>query len=164
QADNDFAVGKLIEAVAHSPRYSSNTLIVVVEDDSQDGPDHVDSHRAPAFVVGPYVKQGAVISTPYTLFSPVRTIEDVLRTRHMNINTAYARPMSDVFDIHMAPTWTFNAVASTYLQGTALQATLTELGVKYAEGPVMKSTHDVAYWDQATRGFDFSAPDRVPNG
>jgi hypothetical protein len=82
----------------------------------------------------------------------------------MNINTGYARPMSDVFDIRMSPNWNFNAVASTYLQGTGLQATLNQLGVKYAEGPVMKSTHDVAYWEQATRGFDFSTVDRVPNG
>jgi YVTN family beta-propeller protein len=163
QADNDFAVGKLIETVAHSPRYSSNTLIVIVEDDSQDGPDHVDSHRSPTFVVGPYVKQGAVVSTPYTLVSAVRTIEDILGTRHMNINTAYARPMSDVFDIRMSPTWSFDAVASTYLQGTGLQASLNALGVKYAEGPVLKSTHDVAYWAEATRGFDFSEVDRVPN-
>jgi YVTN family beta-propeller protein len=163
QADNDYAVGKLIETVSHSPRYSNNTLIIVVEDDSQDGPDHVDSHRSPTFVVGPYVKQGAVISTPYTLVSAVRTIEDVLGTKHMNINTAYARPMTDVFDIQMSPSWSFNAVASTYLQGTGLQATLDQMGVKYAEGPVIKSTHDVGYWEEATRGFDFSGPDLVPN-
>lgn len=163
QADNDFAVGKLIEAVAHSPRYKNDTLIIVIEDDSQDGPDHIDSHRAPTFVAGPYVKQGAVIGTPYTLVSAVRTIEDVLGTKHMNINTAYARPMSDVFDITRSPAWTFDAVASTYLQGTGLQALLDQMGVKYALGPVMKPTHDADYWEQATLGFDFSAPDRVPN-
>jgi YVTN family beta-propeller protein len=164
QADNDYAVGKLVETVAHSEAYANDTLIVIVEDDSQDGPDHYDSHRAPAFVVGPYVKQGAIVSTPYTLISAVRTIEDVLGTKHMNLNTAYARPMSDVFDIHRSPTWTFNAVASTVLQGTGLHVTLNDLGVKYAAGPVVKPKHDTAYWVKATRGFDFSDADRVPPG
>ncbi|MBO0752179.1 MAG: hypothetical protein J2P53_08715, partial [Bradyrhizobiaceae bacterium] len=162
QADNDYAVGKLIETVAHSQHYANNTLVIVVEDDSQDGPDHVDSHRAPAYVVGPYVRQGAVVSTPYTLVSALRTIEDVLGTEHMALNTANARPMSDVFDIGSSGVWSFNAVASTALQGTGLQVTLNDMGVKYAEGPVVKSTHDAAYWDEATRGFDFSDADRVP--
>jgi hypothetical protein len=71
--------------------------------------------------------------------------------------------MSDVFDIRSSGVWTFNAVASTVLQGTGLQVTLNDLGVKYAEGPVVKSTHDVAWWDEATRGFDFSDADRVPH-
>ena len=82
----------------------------------------------------------------------------------MNLNTAYARPMSDVFDIRRSPTWSFNAVASTVLKDTDLHVSLNELGVKYAEGPVVKSTHDAAYWDEATRGFDFSREDRVPPG
>ncbi|MCL2448540.1 MAG: hypothetical protein FWD17_06315, partial [Polyangiaceae bacterium] len=130
QADNDFAVGKLIEAVAHSPRYSENTLVIVIEDDAQDGPDHLDSHRAPAWVVGPYVKRSAVVSTFYTLLSPLRTIEDILGTEHMNLNTAYTRPMADAFDIGQSPKWTFDAVASTVLQNSILQGTLDNLGAK----------------------------------
>ncbi|MCL2450790.1 MAG: hypothetical protein FWD17_17750, partial [Polyangiaceae bacterium] len=162
QADNDLAVGKIVEAVAHSARYAGNTLVIAVEDDSQDGPDHVDSHRAPAFVVGPYVKHSAVVSTPYTLVSVARTIEDILGTEHMNLNTAHARPMSDAFDIASSGAWTFEAVASTVLQGTGLQPTLDSLGVKYAMGPVVKPKHDAAYWARVTRGFDFSDEDRVP--
>jgi hypothetical protein len=65
QADNDYAVAKLIEKVAKS-RYKSDTLIFIIEDDSQNGADHVDSHRSTAYVVGPYVKDGAVISEKYT--------------------------------------------------------------------------------------------------
>ena len=91
-ADNDLATGKLIEAVAHSRRYARNTLVIVVEDDTQDGADHVDSHRSPTYVVGPYVRQGAVVHTFYTLVSALRTTEDILGTEHMNLNTAYARP------------------------------------------------------------------------
>lgn len=161
-ADNDYATGKLIETVAHSQRYANNTLVIVIEDDSQDGPDHVDSHRSTAYVAGPYVKQGAVVSTHYTQLSVLRTIEDILGTEHMNLNTRYTRPMTDVFDTKQSPVWTFNAVASTVLQGTGLQLTLKDLGAKYAEGPVVKPTHDAAYWTEATRGFDFSHADRVP--
>jgi hypothetical protein len=76
-ADNDYATGLLIEKVAKSP-YANNTLIFVIEDDVQNGLDHVDAHRSIAFVVGPYVKQGAVISTKYTTVNMVRTIEEVL--------------------------------------------------------------------------------------
>jgi hypothetical protein len=57
-ADNDYAVGLLIQKIANS-KYANNTLIFVVEDDAQDGGDHVDSHRSTAYVVGAYVKQGA---------------------------------------------------------------------------------------------------------
>lgn len=162
QADNDFAVGKLIETVAHSQQYANNTLVMVIEDDTQDGPDHIDSHRSTTYIAGPYVKQGAVVSTFFSQADLLRTIEDILGTEHMNLNTAYARPMSDVFDVRRSSVWTFNAVASTALQGTGVQVTLNDLGAKYAEGPVVKSTHDAFYWDEATRGFDFSDADRVP--
>ena len=97
EADNDLAVGRLVEAVAHSP-YADNTLIIVTEDDCQDGPDHVDSHRSTTYVVGPYVKKHAVINTRYNQVSVLRTIEDILGTPHVNLNTAYQRPMADVFD------------------------------------------------------------------
>lgn len=61
-AGNDYALGLLVEKVSKSP-YKDNTLIFVIEDDAQDGPDHVDAQRSIAFVVGPYVKQGPVVST-----------------------------------------------------------------------------------------------------
>ncbi len=162
QADNDYAVGKMIETVAHSQNYANNTLFVIIEDDCQDGPDHVDSHRATAYFVGPYVKQGAVISTRYNQVNALRTIEDILRTKHMNLNTAFARPMTDVFDTHGSGAWTYNAVASTVLQSTQLQLTLRDMGTRFAEGPIVRPMHDAAYWAKATRGFDFSKEDRAP--
>ena len=75
-------------------------MIIITEDDCQDGPDHVDSHRATTYVVGPYVKQGAVVSTRYSQVNALRTIEDILGTEHMNLNTAFQGPMADVFDMH----------------------------------------------------------------
>jgi DNA-binding beta-propeller fold protein YncE len=159
QADNDYAVGLLVETVAHSP-YASNTLIIIIEDDSQDGADHVNSHRATTYFVGPYVKQHAVVSTRYGQPSVLRTIEDILGTEHINLNTHYARPMADVFDITSSGSWTFKAVASTLLKSTSLG--LNENRVAFARGPNLKPTHDAQYWAEKTRGFDFSEEDRVP--
>jgi YVTN family beta-propeller protein len=160
QADDDYAVGLLVQAVANSP-YAANTVIIVVEDDAQDGPDHYDSHRTTAYVVGAYVKHGAVVSTRYSQVNALRTIEDLLGTQHINLNTAYQRPMADVFDTTASGAWTYTAVASTILKITTLFAA-GDLGVRYAEGPDITPKHDAAYWAEATRGFDFSDADRVP--
>ena len=164
QADDDLAVGRLVEAVAHSP-YAADTLIIVTEDDCQDGPDHVDSHRATAYVVGPYVKKGRVVSTRYSQVSALRTIEDVLGTPHINLNTAFRRPMSQVFDIESSGEWTYSSTASTVLLTTSLslaQVGQGETGVRVAEGPRIKPRHSAAYWGKVTAGFDFSEADRVP--
>ena len=161
QADDDLAVGRLVEAVAHSP-FAANTLIIVTEDDCQDGPDHVDSHRATAYVVGPYVKQGAVVKTHYSQINALRTIEDILGTEHINLNTAFQMPMTDVFDTHAWPAWTYNAVASTVLKTTTLVVGESPDGLQFAGGTDLKSTHDAAYWARQTVGLDFSEADRVP--
>jgi YVTN family beta-propeller protein len=159
QADNDYAVGLLVQAVAHSP-YAKDTLIIVIEDDSQDGADHVNSHRATTYFIGPYVKKHAVVSTRYSQPSVLRTIEDIFGTEHINLNTYYARPMADVFDIKSSGKWTFNAVASTLLKSTTLG--LDPTTTQFAKGPDLKPTHDAKYWAEKTRGFDFSEEDQVP--
>jgi len=161
QADCDLALGQLVQAVANS-RYASDTLIIVTEDDVQDGPDHVDSHRGTAFVVGPYVKQGAVISTRYNQVNALRTIEDVLGTEHINLNTAFQRPMADVFDIKSSGRWTYAAEASTAFATTPLGLGEKVNSVKFAAGPIVRPSHDAAYWDAVTVGFDFSDADLVP--
>ena len=76
-ADNDYSVGLVAEKIAHSP-YAGNTLIFVIEDDPQDGADHVSGERSLGFIIGPYVKQKAVVSTHYATVNMLRTIEDVL--------------------------------------------------------------------------------------
>jgi len=157
-ADNDLAVGRVIETVAHS-RYARDTLVFILEDDSQDGPDHIDAHRSTAFVVGPYVKHNAVVSTRYNTVSVLRTMEDVLGIEHLNLNDAYQRPMTDVFDLSQAR-WTYNAVASRVLRTT--EAALSGDAVQFAEGPDIAPTHDAAYWAKETRGFDWTSEDRVP--
>jgi len=64
ESENDYAVGLVVQTIANGP-YKNATLIFVIEDDAQDGGDHVDTHRSVAFIAGPYVKQGAVVSTSY---------------------------------------------------------------------------------------------------
>jgi hypothetical protein len=161
QADCDLALGRLVEAVANS-RYAADTLVIVTEDDVQDGPDHVDSHRGTAYVVGPYVKQGAIVSTRYNQVNVLRTIEDILGTEHINLNAALQGPMSDVFDIRSSGKWTYAAEASTVLKTVAMALTDGEKGVRFDAGPAILRKHDAAYWEAVTAGFDFSEADQVP--
>jgi hypothetical protein len=164
-----------VQAVANSP-YAKDTLIIIIEDDSQDGADHVNSHRSTTYFVGPYVKQHAVVSTPYSQPNILRTIEDILGTEHVNLNTYYALPMTDAFDVPSDDNgrgrdrdrnrdrdkakWTFQAVASTMLKQTTLGLDPTK--TQFAAGPNLKPTHDAQYWAAKTKGFDFSEEDRVP--
>ena len=96
-ADNDQGVGMLVEAVSKT-HFWNETAIFVIEDDAQNGPDHVDSHRAPAWVISPWVKKGTVNSTMYTQASILRTMELILGMRPMTTYDAAARPMFSVFN------------------------------------------------------------------
>jgi YVTN family beta-propeller protein len=158
QADNDYGTARLIERVAQSP-YGKDTLIFIVEDDAQDGPDHVDAHRSTAYVVGPYVKQGKVVSTYYTTVNVLRTIEDVLGLEHVNLNTATERPMTDVFDLAQRD-WTFKAVPSAILMQTTLPIGGGGDSTVH-QSPSETPTHDASYWAKQTAGFDFSGEDRI---
>ncbi|HEX4037505.1 MAG TPA: hypothetical protein VHX37_05555 [Acidobacteriaceae bacterium] len=154
-ADNDYAVGKLIERVAHSP-YASSTLIFVIEDDGQNGPDHVDAHRTIAFVAGPYVRQGAVVHERYSTVNMVRTIEDVLGLGHLNLNDEYQRPMTAIFDLRQAA-WNYTAITPAPIA--------RELAIALHESesaPAFHEAHPAAYWARRTRGFDWSQEDRIP--
>jgi len=95
-ADNDFALGLLVESVSKS-RFWSDTAIFVLEDDAQNGADHVDSHRSPAFVLSPYTRRGKVDSTMYNTTSMLRTIEMILGIRPMTHFDAGATPMTAAF-------------------------------------------------------------------
>ena len=89
-ADNDAALGQIVEGVSHS-RFWSSTAIFVVEDDAQNGPDHVDSHRSLAFVISPFIKRHTVDGTMYNTASVLRTMELLLGLRPMTHFDAAAR-------------------------------------------------------------------------
>ncbi|MDD4971199.1 MAG: bifunctional YncE family protein/alkaline phosphatase family protein [Paludibacter sp.] len=96
-ADNDLALGQIVEAVSQS-KFWKNTAIFVVEDDSQDGWDHVSAYRTTALVISPYSKFTNAIHTAYNQPSMVRTIEQILGLPPMNIQDAIATPMVDCFN------------------------------------------------------------------
>ena len=95
-ADNDLALGRLVEAVSHS-KFWPQTAIFILEDDAQNGPDHVDAHRSPAFVISPYARRGAVDSTMYSTCSMLRTMELILGLKPMSQFDTAAQPMFQAF-------------------------------------------------------------------
>jgi hypothetical protein len=96
-ADNDLGMGQLVQIISASKIWPQS-VIFVVEDDSQDGADHIDAHRAPAFVIGPWVKHGGqVVHTHYDQLSVIRTIELILGMQPLSVFDAVATPMYDAF-------------------------------------------------------------------
>ncbi len=94
-ADNDLGLGQLVQLISHSPIWH-NSAIFVLEDDSQDGADHVDAHRMPAFVISPYSAHG-VVHTRYDQYSALRTAELILGLRPLSLFDGLATPMYDAF-------------------------------------------------------------------
>ena len=162
-AGNDYALGLVIEKIAHSP-YKNDTLVFVVEDDAQDGPDHVEAHRTLAFVAGPYVRQRALVSERYASVHVLRTIEDILGIEPLGLNDSSVEPMTAVFD-RASQAWDYQAVVPAVLRSTKLPlpaATAAEAANANAdEGRYKQPLHDAAYWAAKTGGMDFSAEDRL---
>jgi hypothetical protein len=154
EADNDYAVGLIVDKIANSI-YASNTLVFVIEDDSQDGGDHVDSHRSVAFITGPYVKHNAVVSTQYNTINVIRTMERILGLAPIHLTDAVAQPMADVFDTTQL-SWTYAAAPAPILFNTSLPLPTPVAGLR-----IPKPTHDAKYWARVTKGLDFSKEDRV---
>ncbi len=102
-ADNDLALGRIIEGLSKS-RFWPNTLVLVVEDDAQDGVDHVDGRRTVALVIGPHVRRGAVDSNYYTHTSMIRTIQEIFEIPSRTRFLKSARPMTSVFQVESAAT------------------------------------------------------------
>lgn len=154
-ADNDYALGEIVEAVANSP-FAKDTLIISIEDDAWDGSDHVDAHRSIALFAGPYLRRHVVVSTRYTTVSVVKTIEEVLGLDPIGLNDALAAPMSDLFEpTPAAAGWSFKAIVPDVLRSTRLPLPPAE------HAHVAYPRHSAAYWAKAMADQDFSGPDRV---
>jgi hypothetical protein len=113
-ADNDLAVGQIVDTISHSSIWSSSAIFVV-EDDSQNGPDHVDAHRIPVAVISPYTV-GGVVHTRYDFPSMIRSMELIVGMKPLSLNDALATPMYDAFQpnppqTNFAP---FTTVPPTY--------------------------------------------------
>ncbi|HTQ09761.1 MAG TPA: alkaline phosphatase family protein [Fimbriimonadaceae bacterium] len=95
-ADNDYALGRIVDGISHS-KFWGTTAIFVVEDDAQDGWDHVDGHRSTCFVVSPYCRRGALVSTFYNQTSVVHTMLQILGAPPLNQMDAMSPLMTDCF-------------------------------------------------------------------
>jgi len=94
-ADNDLALGRIVQALSESPHWK-DTVIFVVEDDSQAGPDHVDSHRAPFYAISAYSRPGTVNRFINTT-DVVAAIEDILGMGRLSKFDYFSRPLADIF-------------------------------------------------------------------
>ena len=139
-ADNDYAIGQMVEAVSKS-RYWPETAIFIIEDDAQDGSDHVDARRTVGLVLSPYVKRGMVDSTLYSTCSMLRSMELLLGLPPMSQYDAAAMPMYAAF-------------------GTEAKA------APFTAIPPMVDTkalnQKTAWGSKASGRMDFSEPDRAP--
>lgn len=154
--DNDYALGLIVEKVSKSP-YAKDTVIFVIEDDAQNGPDHVDAHRTVAFVMGAYVKQGALVSTAYSTVNMIRTIEEVLGMGRMGLNDAAAAPMADCFTAEYKA-WDYTPRVPVMLRSTQLPLPPAQTGsADSAEN--IHSRHTPVWWAAHSRGQDFSVED-----
>ncbi|MGY4383984.1 YVTN family beta-propeller protein [Pedobacter sp. UYP24] len=95
-ADNDLAVGRIIEHLSHSSIWKES-VVFILEDDAQNGPDHVDAHRSPAYIVGPYVKRNTAVHTMYSTSGFLRTMELILGLPPMSQYDAGAMPLFECF-------------------------------------------------------------------
>jgi DNA-binding beta-propeller fold protein YncE len=162
-ADNDYALGLLAQKVANSS-YKDSTLIFVIEDDAQDGPDHVDAHRSIAYVIGPYVKQGAVVSQRYTTVSMVRTIEALLGIAPSSFYSAVTAPMTEVFDLNQS-SWNYSAAVPDLLRASKLPlpaatATNSLPRTRRIVAPG-RDKHNAAYWQKKLGDMDYEEEDKL---
>jgi YVTN family beta-propeller protein len=154
-ADHDYALGRLVERVSTSV-FWKDTVVIAIEDDAQNGGDHVDAHRSFALFAGGHVKRGGRVSTVYSTPSVLRTIELLLGLAPLGINDAFARPMADVLTTELNTT-PFTAIVPAVLRST-------ELPLPKTGGPehVQQPRGDASFWALSTRGLDFDRADALP--
>jgi YVTN family beta-propeller protein len=141
-AENDLALGRIVEAISHS-RVWSSSAIFVVEDDAQNGPDHVDAHRSILVVISPFSRRRSVDSTMYTTAGMLRTMELILGLAPMSQYDAAATPLYNAF------------------QATPTATPFTHLSARVS---IDEKNPPAAWGAGASRRMDFSAPDRAPEG
>ena len=156
-ADNDYALGRVLEHIAQGPA-AATTLIAVIEDDAQGGADHVDARRSIAFLAGATVRRGALISTRYTTVNLLRTIEAALGLAPLGLNDGLAAPMADAFDPAQT-TWGFHAVAADVLRASQLPIAQDRFAKALAIAGC--AAHDARWWASAMRGQDFTREDHL---
>lgn len=138
-ADNDYGVGQLVDKISHSPIWKSSAIFVV-EDDSQDGADHVDAHRIPAAVISPYTPAG-VVHTRYDFLSVIRSMELLLGMHPLGLADALGVPMYNAF----------GSTPTNLAPYTAIVPTQDRMALNTASSPGAKVSSQM----------DFSRPDTM---
>ncbi len=145
-ADNDLALGRIVEAVSGS-KFWPETCIFVTEDDPQDGLDHVDGHRTVGLVISPWSARGSVISTYYSQINMVRTIENILGLPPMNQLDLSSEPMFDCFQ--ETPDFTPYRVQQN------------NIPLEEINPPLSALKGDALYWAQKSMEQDLDEVDRI---
>ena len=145
-ADNDLALGRVVEAISHS-KFWEQTCIFVTEDDPQAGLDHVDGHRTVGLVISPYTKRGEVISTNYSQINMFRTIENILGIPPLNQFDLAAEPMFDCF--------TSKADVSPYT------AHPNNIPLEELNPELISLSGDALYWAQKSMEQNLDELDRI---
>ncbi len=141
---NDLGVGKIIDAISHS-KFWKDTAVFIIEDDAQDGPDHVDAHRTEALAISPYIRRGTVDSTHYTTASMIRTMELILGLKPMTQYDEYATPM-----------WASFTTKADFTPYQALAAQTDLFARNPGAGPLAKAS-DALDWSE----YDRADPDKL---
>jgi len=139
--DNDLAVGQFLEHLSKSSIWKES-VVFVLEDDAQNGPDHVDAHRSPVFLAGPYVKRNVAVHDMYSTSGVLRTIELILGLPPMSQYDAAATPMWRCF---------------------SAKPDLTAFNAKPLQWDINEKNSAVNAWQRKSDSFDFSKEDLVPD-
>jgi len=140
-ANNDYGLAQVVDTISHSSIWK-DSAIFVIEDDSQDGADHVDAHRIPAFVISPYAKRGAVVHTRYDFLSVIRSMELILGMNPLGLFDHLATPMYDAFTSTADNGEPYSAISPTW--------------------PLNERNANTRANQRAAGGLNLQRPDRVP--
>ncbi|HEV2445068.1 MAG TPA: alkaline phosphatase family protein, partial [Candidatus Sulfopaludibacter sp.] len=166
-ADDDLALGRIVEGISKT-RFWPKTLIFVVEDDAQDGVDHVDGHRTVALAIGPYVRRGVVDSNNYNHSSMIRTIQEIYHIPPKTRFLTSARPMTSIFTAqadltpyeHLAPKQALDEMNPPLraLSGRRLWAARQSAAMKWADvdDAPEEVLNRILWWD--AKGYDTTYP------
>jgi len=158
-ADNDLAVGRMIDAITHSKDWKS-TAVFVLEDDSQDGVDHVDGHRNVALIASPFARRGALVHTSYNQLNLVRTIEQILGLPAMNSLDLAATPMFDAFT-NTANNTPYKALANTTPLDTLTPVTSPARADAQPTGATPSTAQLSSSWRRWAAAQNFASEDMV---
>ncbi|HEY1338733.1 MAG TPA: alkaline phosphatase family protein [Bryobacteraceae bacterium] len=168
-ADNDLALGRIVETISNS-QFWPTSLILVVEDDAQDGVDHVDGHRTVALAIGPHIRRNAVDSNNYNQTSMIRTIQEIFRIPQKTRFLKAARPMTSVFTAdadttpytHLVPKQALDQMNPPLkaLNGRQLQAAKQSLAMNFRDidDAPQEILNRILWWD--AKGYDTPYPHR----